>query len=65
VNTSVAEADAGLKRGGREKRARQGQGSHFTQVALLALIAHHSTISQGIFMNNAGLLFEASRLGLL
>jgi len=50
-------ADAGLKRDGRdwrEKRDRQGQGSHVTQVALLALVARHFAISRRTVMNNAG-----------
>ena len=48
MNTSAAIADPRLKRDGRdwrEKRDRQGKGSHVTRVALLVLVARHSAIS--------------------
>jgi hypothetical protein len=39
---------------GGETRDRQGQGSHATRVALLALVARHAAISRRTFINNAG-----------
>jgi len=54
MNEFAAISDAWLKGDGRGNRDWQGQGSHVTRGALLALVARRSVISRRTVMSNAG-----------